>query len=108
MIGTLQNYAFPGNTRELKNIIENAVVLSDETPIDAYLLASIQKKSGPLLPASDPDSFSTPVDFVDTMNQLEKQLIQTSRTHCRTTREMADFLNISQPSVVRKLKKYGL
>lgn len=41
----------------------------------------------------------------DTMNQLEKQLLATSRQQCRTTREMADFLNISQPSVVRKLKK---
>ncbi len=108
MIGTLQNYAFPGNTRELKNIIENAVVLSDETPIDAFLLASISKKSNSL-PASRPlNSFSGPVDFVNTMNQLEKQLLQVSKTHCRTTREMADFLNISQPSVVRKLKKYGL
>ncbi|MGB3221587.1 MAG: sigma 54-interacting transcriptional regulator [Desulforhopalus sp.] len=108
MIGTLQNYAFPGNTRELKSIIENAVVLSDETPIDAFLLASIPLNNNSLLPLSSLDSFSTPVDFVNTMNHLEKQLLQASKTHCRTTREMADFLNISQPSVVRKLKKYGL
>lgn len=107
MIGTLQNYTFPGNTRELKNIIENAVVLSDETPIDAFLLASIPKQSNSSR-ARPLESFSTPVDFVNTMNQLEKQLLQASKTHCRTTREMADFLNISQPSVVRKLKKYGL
>ncbi len=107
MIDTLQNYTFPGNTRELKNIIENAVVLSDETPIDAFLLASIPKKSNS--PPTRPlESFLTPVDFVNTMNQLEKQLLQASKTHCRTTREMAEFLNISQPSVVRKLKKYGL
>jgi transcriptional regulator with PAS, ATPase and Fis domain len=107
MVGTLQEYSFPGNVRELKNIIESAVVLSDETYIDGFLLASIKKNSGPL-PAGPLTSFSSPFDFADTMNQLEKQLLAASRRHCRTTREMADFLNISQPSVVRKLKKHGL
>jgi DNA-binding NtrC family response regulator len=108
MIGTLQNYSFPGNARELKNIIESAVVLSDQSNIDAFLSASLEKNSGPLLPTVSRTSFSAPVDFTDTMNRLEKQLLTASRQHCRTTREMADFLNISQPSVVRKLKKHGL
>jgi PAS domain S-box-containing protein len=107
MVSTLQEYSFPGNARELKNIIESAVVLSDETYIDGFLLVSIKKNSGPL-PAAPLTSFSAPVDFAVAMNQLEKQLLAASRRHCRTTREMADFLNISQPSVVRKLKKHGL
>ncbi len=108
MIGTLQNYSFPGNTRELKNIIENAVVLSDEKRIDAFLLASIQKNSGPLFSAGSLSSFSAPVNLTDTMNQLEKQLLTAAKNQCRTTREMAVFLKISQPSVVRKCKKHGL
>lgn len=108
MIATLQNYSFPGNTRELKNIIESAVVLSDETHIDTFLLASIKKNSGLRLSSATSVSFSTPIDYTATMNQLEKQLLAASRQQCRTTREMADFLNISQPSVVRKLKKHGL
>lgn len=108
MIGTLQNYSFPGNTRELKNIIENAVVLSDETRIDAFLLASIHKNSGPLFSAGSLSSFLAPVNFADIMNQLEKELLTAAKNQCRTTREMADFLKISQPSVVRKCKKHGL
>ena len=108
MIGILQNYSFPGNTRELKNIIENGVVLSDETNIDAFLSASIQKNNTSPLLSANLVSFTTPVDLTDTMNQLEKQLLIASRHHCRTTRQIADFLNISQPSVVRKLKKHGL
>jgi PAS domain S-box-containing protein len=108
MIATLQNYSFPGNTRELKNIIESAVVLSDEPHIDSFLSVSIKKDSGPLLTPATPPSFTTPVDYVDAMNQLEKQLLMSSKQQCRTTREMADFLHISQPSVVRKLKKHGL
>ncbi len=108
MIATLQNYSFPGNTRELKSIIENAVVLSDETNIDAFLLASIQKNSGPLSSAGSLSSFPAPINFTETMNQLEKKLLTAARKQCRTTREMADFLQISQPSVVRKCKKHGL
>jgi len=107
MVDTLREYSFPGNVRELKNIIESAVVLSDETYIDGFLLASMKNKSG-LLPAGPLTSFSSPCDFTETMDQLEKQLLAASRRHCRTTREMADFLNISQPSVVRKLKKHSL
>lgn len=108
MIGTLQNYAFPGNTRELKNIIENAVVLSDETHIDSFILESIQKHSDSLLSPASLTSFSGPVNFADVMNQLEKKLLVASKHQCRTTREIADFLQISQPSVVRKLKKHNL
>jgi len=108
LISTLQEYSFPGNTRELKSIIENAVVLSDEASIDGFLLASIHKNVGSLLPAGDFSSLEGPIDFTETMEQLEKQLLAASRRHCRTTREMADFLKISQPSVVRKLKKHGL
>lgn len=108
MISMLQNYSFPGNTRELKNIIENAVVLSDESNIDAFLSASIQKNNNSPLLSTDLVAFSTPVNLTETMNQLEKRLLVASRHHCRTTRQIADFLNISQPSVVRKLKKHGL
>ncbi len=107
-IASLQEYSFPGNVRELKNTIESAVVLSDETYIDGFLLASIRKNCGPLLSTGQFNSFSSPVDFTETMNDLEKQLLAACRRHCRTTREMADFLNISQPSIVRKLKKHGL
>ena len=42
------------------------------------------------------------------MLNLEKDILQHAMRCCRTTREMARFLKISQPSIVRKLKKHGL
>lgn len=108
MIRSLQTYAFPGNIRELKNIIENAVVLSDDKHIDAFLLGSIQKSNSPLMPATPLTIFPDSIDFNAAMDEVEKQLLELSKHHCRTTREMADFLKISQPTVVRKLKKHGL
>jgi len=39
---------------------------------------------------------------------FEKQIVKRAMTQCRTTRELASYLNVSQATVVRKLKKYGL
>lgn len=108
VIEQLQNYAFPGNTRELKNIIENAVVLSDETDIDVFIQANINKKPAhPELTATTISS-TGPVDYTAAMDEREKQLLIAAKQHCKTTREIAEFLHISQPSVVRKMRKHGL
>ena len=40
--------------------------------------------------------------------KLVADCLKTAKRHCRTTRDMAKFLNISQPSVIRKLKKHRL
>ncbi len=107
-VSSLQNYSFPGNTRELKNIIENGVVLSEEQALDRFLLASINKTNVPLIPGYKLLTSSKQIDLSDTLNKVEKQLLIEAKQHCRTTREMSSFLNISQPSVVRKLRKHGL
>lgn len=105
---SLQNYSFPGNTRELKNIIENGVVLSEETKLDSFLLTSITISDSPALPTVQQTSSDGKLDLTANLDKYEKQILIEARQQCRTTREMASFLNISQPSVVRKLKKHGL
>ena len=44
----------------------------------------------------------------DVLDALEKEMLKAAKRQCRTTRDMAEFLNISQPSVIRKLKKYSI
>lgn len=104
----LQNYSFPGNVRELKNIIENGVALSEETTLDTFLLASIEKSKSPQPPAYNLPASSQHKDLSATLNEVEKQLLLEARQHCDTTRQMSVYLNICQSSVVRKLKKHGL
>jgi len=105
---SLQNYSFPGNIRELKNILENAVVLSDENGIDSYILASIDENYSVRLSSELKVGEKHPKDLTSTLNQVERQLLIRARKECKTTRLMAVYLNISQPSVVRKLKKHEL
>jgi PAS domain S-box-containing protein len=104
---TLQKYHFPGNIRELKNIIENAVVMSDAKRIDEFVQASLRNelaapasKSGQLVEDS--------LRLADRLGEVERALLRQVQLQCRNTREMAVVLGISQPSVVRKLRKHNL
>ncbi len=107
VVAQLQDYSFPGNVRELKSIIENGVVLSEEATLDRYL-ASIEKNRSPLFPDLELVSSSEQVDLSSTLNEVEKQLLIKAKQHCKTTRQMSTFLNICQSTVVRKLQKHGL
>ena len=103
----LQQYHFPGNVRELKNIIKNGVVFSDEPMIDQCLL-SLMQPSQQVCP--DPGRYEDVVslNLQGAVEYAERQVLIRSKSMCRTTREMAVMLGISQPSVVRKLKKHNL
>ncbi len=103
----LQNYSFPGNVRELKSIIENGVVLSEDASLDRYF-ANIAKSRYPQLPVFELPASSQPIDLSETLNEVERQLLIKARQHCETTREMSTYLNICQSTVVRKMQKHGL
>jgi PAS domain S-box-containing protein len=105
----LQSYSFPGNIRELKSIIENGVVLSDASHIDEFIQASV----GGELPVArhnfiQSDNPAESLHLHTRLAETEKRCLQRVRKQYSTTREIAAVLGISQPSVVRKLKKYNI
>jgi len=106
-IRALSGYSFPGNIRELKSIIENAVVMSEGKQIDEFVRTSIIEErtlSQGLNVAADEGGF----DLTRSIENVETQILARAKSRFRTTREMAVALGISQPSVVRKLKKYNI
>ena len=107
-IAQLQDYSFPGNVRELKSLIENVVVLSEDSKVDAFLLTSIGSDKHPLSPALHRQPSSTGIDLAATLNEVEKHLLVEAKQHCKTTRQMSTYLNICQSTVVRKLQKHDL
>ncbi len=104
----LLKYSFPGNIRELKSMIENAVVMSETNQIDEFVQKSIleDKSTVPLRTLPPVDEHNR--NLTAKMAEVEKQLLQEARNQYRTTREMAAGLGISQPSVVRKMKKHKI
>lgn len=102
----LQRYHFPGNIRELQNIIKRAVVLSHEENLDNFIisiLAPINVKHPFAMGEADS---SNPLH--ERMDHLEYSILKKAVETGATTREMARRLGISQSSIVRKLRKYGL
>lgn len=106
----LQSYPFAGNIRELRNIIENAVVMSETNQIDEFVqISTMDEKSVSTSTKLQLNGESnSSLNLPSRLEETEKQILQQAMSQCRTTREMASILGISQPSVVRKMKKYEL
>ncbi|MGD9103249.1 MAG: sigma 54-interacting transcriptional regulator [Desulfobacterales bacterium] len=106
-IHLLEKHAFPGNVRELRNIIENAVVMSEADVVDKFIQTGLRGHEAPpcVEIASDPEAG---LNLADRLHEVERQLLLQAKQRCRSTREMAAVLGISQPSVVRKLKAHKL
>jgi len=97
----LEAYNWPGNIRELKNIIERAVILADDNILDETLLpyelqGAQPQKAGGSLSAFD-------------LSVMEKTHVQRVLNHTHGNRaEAARLLNIGVATLYRKLKEYGL
>ncbi|MFY0760638.1 sigma 54-interacting transcriptional regulator [Metabacillus dongyingensis] len=106
----LTHYEWPGNIRELENLIERLILTIDEPAIyPKHLPLAI---TGAVEQNEDSSSFlieqelNGKQDLKKTLEKIEIQLIAKAYKQCKTTYEMADYLGISQPSVIYKLKKY--
>jgi len=102
----LQAYPFPGNVRELKNILKKAVVMSENESVDEMINQSLSVDAGHCVTPSVHAHQGK--GMTDQVLDVEKEILQNAMTHCKSTRQMARYLKISQPTVVRKLKKHRL
>ena len=102
----LQTYPFPGNVRELKNILKKGVVLSESTYLDNYLTNGLPLIRHSRTPVTTEDS--SLINFRSMMMATEKEILLQALEGNTTTREIAKKLQIDHSTVVRKLKKHNL
>ena len=81
--------------------------MSDSDRLDDFILKSIPE-TGRYPDLAERESGAAADRFTLALSKLEKQLLEEALTCCRSTRQMAAYLGISQPTVVRKLKRHGL
>ena len=95
-LAVLSAYRFPGNTRELENIIERAYALGANTQITIADLPVLAP--GPA-PGAEPR----------TLEDLERELVTaTLRAHGNDKAKTAEVLGLSERTLYRRLKKLGL
>ncbi|MFW6288225.1 MAG: sigma-54-dependent transcriptional regulator [Spirochaetota bacterium] len=104
-IEVLKDHAFPGNVRELQNIIERAVLMSDDDEITLEDLDLVfEKKSGP----PDENVVSVPPSGFD-LKQVEKSYILQALRMCDwKQKEAAKLLNLSPRALNYKIKNHGI
>lgn len=98
------NYTWPGNIRELANLIERMALITDEDTLTVSYLPAEYK--------NNIDGQAVEVNEMMTLKQAaelaEEKVLQLALKKYSTTYELAEALETSQPTIVRKLKKYNL
>jgi len=104
---TLLAYAFPGNVRELMNLCERLVVMTETELISLQDLPSDVAKGDTtegVVPVQWPESITLP----QVVESTERALLAHALKLHANQGDMAAALGVSQPTIARKLKRYGL
>ncbi|WP_347548467.1 sigma 54-interacting transcriptional regulator [Pseudalkalibacillus hwajinpoensis] len=103
VLDTLHDYQWPGNIRELKNLIERLVVITSSDQIELedlpYELIDSKSKVGSLYNEEI-------IPLKEAIERVERQMITKALRKYKTTRKAAEVLEVSQSTIVQKMKKW--
>ena len=100
----LRAYSWPGNLRELRNMIERAVILSSSDKLDvADLPAEVRRGAAPRYLTASPA-----IGSMISIKHLEESHIRHVISRCDNLVEAAEVLGIDQATLYRKRKRMGL
>ena len=104
----LKGLSLPGNIRQLKNVVERAVLLA---PSDTLTIPDFEKH----LPVTSAQPISSSSQYVGppvgsmTLDQMERQMIERAMAfHQNRVANVARALGITRFALYRRLEKYGI
>ena len=101
----LQNYSWPGNIRELENVIERSVLLSKGPVVDVEALPpAVVAESKEAMPSA----YSTQ-SLKQALETPEKNILRSAlNLHSWNRQDTALALQINRTTLYKKMKRYGL
>lgn len=99
----IQNYNWPGNIRELKNIVERAMIISNDDHITSEDLPFIQQEKKPVIHTKLPAETTNLKKMIE---QIELEYISLAYAKYGNVRDAAESLGMDPSTFVRKRKKY--
>lgn len=105
-VDVLTEYDWPGNIREIENIIERLVVTVEDDYITVDHLPShlLKQYKEPILLKDD----NTIQPLRDVLEKTEKAYLSKVASKFKNTLDMAKALEVHQSTISRKLNKYGI
>lgn len=100
-------YPFPGNVRELMNICERLVVMSETEVVDIVDLPS-HISAHTVETGYGISRFPAGMPLKQALDQVEKDILEQTLKSCSNQMDMATMLGVNQSTIARKLKRYGL
>ena len=98
------SYDWPGNIRELQNVIERLVVVNQSNVIDTRTVAMVLGLSEQNLPESEPVG----CNLKQAVAQCEQRLIRRAMEEHSSQRKAAAALGIDHSTLIKKCRKYGI
>ena len=108
-VEALEGYAFPGNVRELRNIIEHALIVSEGASIQPEHLRFMSAHANVLTaPATRIDETSPLPAPVEAMLAEQAQIRRTLAANRGNITKTAWQLGLTRQALYRRLEKYGI
>lgn len=106
VLDVLNNYSWPGNIRELKNLIERLCIVSEEDLVSIndlpdYLQVFAGKYDHWIGKITQGDNTLKKI-----IEMVEKEVFKAAYIKYKNSYSVAEALGISQPTAYRKMKKY--
>lgn len=113
----LVNYSWPGNIRELANLVHRLVLTSKQTEITSDLLQTTwarskkntrDNESSLDAPTGLLSSFKNHGTLCEFLERIEKQLIEEALQNSPSIRKAAQSLGLPHPTLIGKMKKHHI
>lgn len=108
----LTRYDWPGNARELSNVVERLIILSETERIGAEEIRLALRQEAAKQGLSAEAAFQNAAEETKSLHQMledaEEACLKKAMAACTSVEELAEVLELNPATVYRKLKKFHL